>query len=325
MAFENPGVIHSSKMKCMPTITDNNKSYAQSIFNAETAITIQHFTAGHESFFLEENVLLFVKEGFVIFSYGENVYHVGKGQSIYLKKSILLQYYCEKDKTQALVFVLKTELVIEFARLTNLRAMPGKDIQVIQVSDTTPGFHSYISSLQPYLADRSYVIDSLCRIKLLELLFCIADNDPSLLAQMLQVRETFHPNITQVVEENIMNPLSLGQLARLAGRSISSFRRDFLSIYNMPPSKWIRLRRLEKALELLTSTNMAVSTICYTLGFENTAHFSRVFKSHFGHSPTGSRSKDKIRVNPSHPSHPCFHTSPPQADPIDFEVSYAFA
>jgi AraC-like DNA-binding protein len=91
------------------------------------------------------------------------------------------------------------------------------------------------------------------------------------------------------VEENIMNSLSLQQLAMMSGRSLSSFRRDFLAIYNMPPSHYIRQKRLEKARELLKSTTMTVTDICYTLGFENIAHFSRLFKSYFKSSPSEFR------------------------------------
>ena len=106
------------------------------------------------------------------------------------------------------------------------------------------------------------------------------------MAQLMDLRQQFRTDITSTVEDNIMNSLSLNQLAVLSGRSLSSFRRDFLAIYNMPPSQWIRQRRLDKARELLLNTTMTITDVCYTLGFENLAHFSRLFKSCFGHSPT---------------------------------------
>jgi transcriptional regulator GlxA family with amidase domain len=83
----------------------------------------------------------------------------------------------------------------------------------------------------------------------------------------------------------------------LSGRSLSSFRRDFFAIYNMPPSQWIRLKRLEKARGLLISATMSVTDICYTTGFENIAHFSRLFKSHFGYCPRYFRMKLNIIVD----------------------------
>ena len=47
-------------------------------------------------------------------------------------------------------------------------------------------------------------------------------------------------------------------------------------------------KELEKQ-ELLQSTNMTVTDICYTSGFESIAHFSRLFKSQFGNSPSEFR------------------------------------
>jgi transcriptional regulator GlxA family with amidase domain len=103
------------------------------------------------------------------------------------------------------------------------------------------------------------------------------------------LRDNFHASISATVEQNILKSISLYQLAVLSGRSLSSFRRDFLAIYNMPPSQWIRQKRLEKAKELLTSTSLSVTDICYDTGFENIAHFSKIFKSQFGYCPTDFR------------------------------------
>jgi len=64
-------------------------------------------------------------------------------------------------------------------------------------------------------------------------------------------RDHYRTNITSTVEENITNAMSVDQLAKLSGRSLSSFRRDFIAIYNMPPKRWIRLKRIEKAKQLL--------------------------------------------------------------------------
>lgn len=68
------------------------------------------------------------------------------------------------------------------------------------------------------------------------------------------------------------------------GRSLSSFKRDFYAIYQTTPATWIREKRLVKAREML-STGMGVAEVCYSLGFESPAHFSRLFKSHFGQTP----------------------------------------
>ncbi len=142
-----------------------------------------------------------------------------------------------------------------------------------------------------YFREGELLTEHLVRLKLLELLHCLVGGrqDQLLLDQVLDMGQSYRGEINSVVEENLMNVHSLPQLARMAGRSISSFRRDFHAMYNMPPSRWIRLQRLEKAKELLAGTRMTVSGVCYTLGFENIAHFSRIFKAHFGFPPSTLR------------------------------------
>jgi AraC-like DNA-binding protein len=81
---------------------------------------------------------------------------------------------------------------------------------------------------------------SLIKLKLLELMFYLSANDNKILEQLLDLRDHSRPDITSTIHENITNSLSLQQLQRCQGRSLSSFRRDFQAIYNMPPSQWIR-------------------------------------------------------------------------------------
>ncbi len=81
-----------------------------------------------------------------------------------------------------------------------------------------------------------------------------------------------------------MNPVSLHDLAYLSGRSLSA-------LYNTSPIKWIRNRRLDKVKELLTNTSLSVTDVCYSTGFENVTHFSRVFKDRVGFTLPNSKRK----------------------------------
>ena len=245
------------------------------------------------SMFLEQNMLLFIVEGSIKIRYGKVEYAVTKDQMAFLKKDILVEFLpCTPSrcpaKVEYILISLKYELIKEFARLAEL-ALPAEEAEPVTVNTLDKRLQNYISSLETYFTEPEKVEGSLIKIKLLELLFCLEGNANGILKQMLDLRENFRSNITATVEENVMNSLSLHQLAVLSGRSLSSFRRDFLAIYNMPPSQWIRQKRLEKAQELLLSTTMTVTDICYTTGFENIAHFSRLFKSQFRYSPSEFR------------------------------------
>jgi len=51
---------------------------------------------------------------------------------------------------------------------------------------------------------------------------------------------------------------------------------------------------LEKALELLRTTDLNVSEVAYDTGFKNPSHFSRAFSSRYGYAPSEAR-----RENPT--------------------------
>jgi AraC-like DNA-binding protein len=243
--------------------------------------------------YLEENSVIFIITGKLTVNHGLSEEQAGENEMIFLKKDILINYTmeaCDSDnRIEYMVFNLRPHLVTEFVKMADLSiAITPQSLPFI-VSATDDTFSKFIASLHVCLTYPSSIQSKLSKLKLLELLFYLASYNPAILNQLLQLRESFQANITTIIEENILNSMSLQQLAVLAGRSLSSFRRDFLSIYNIPPSQWIRQRRLEKAKELLCSTTMSITDICYTTGFENIAHFSRLFKSHFCASPSEFR------------------------------------
>jgi len=256
--------------------------------------SVTHDAYWQGSLFLKDSTLVFIVEGELKIRYGKMEYQLGKNQIVFLKKDILVEYetggtnLVGTERNEYIFVSLKYELVKEFTRLIEL-SVSIKETSAVTISTVDQRLLRYIDSLKYYFNEPKKVEDNLVKIKLLELLFYLAGSDQAILEQVLDLKERFRSDITATVADNIMNSLSLNQLADLSGRSLSSFRRDFLAIYNMPPSQWIRQKRLEKAQELLQSTTMTITDICYTLGFENIAHFSRLFKSHFRYSPSEYR------------------------------------
>jgi transcriptional regulator GlxA family with amidase domain len=146
-----------------------------------------------------------------------------------------------------------------------------------------------LDSLKPYFNESEKISDGLVRLKLLELLFDVSDANDQFLLQLLQLKSKARKDIAEVVEENITNPVSLSDLAYLSGRSLSTFKREFQTMYNTSPLQWIRNRRLDKAEELLTHSNLSVTDNSIKIGFENAAHFSKVFKGRFGLPPSAAK------------------------------------
>lgn len=246
------------------------------------------------SLFLEEDKLVFIINGFLKIKHGQREYLIGKNQMAFLRKDIFIEIQTlhaveDPEEVEYILFSLQSEVIKDFTKLVALSTKINEESPAVAISMMDMTLVRYIDSLESCFIEPENVEGSLIKIKLLELLFYLLKYNNRILDQLLYLREHFRSNITSTVEENLLNSLSLNQLAVLCGRSLSSFRRDFLAIYNMPPSQWIRQKRLEKSQELLLNTAMKITDICYETGFENIAHFSRLFKTHYGYSPSEFR------------------------------------
>ena len=86
------------------------------------------------------------------------------------------------------------------------------------------------------------------------------------------------------IEQNYNEDLTLEELSKVAGFSKYHFHRIFKSIVNENISDYIRRVRLSNA-SLKFKTNLNVTQIAQTSGYETNASFSKAFKKHFGITP----------------------------------------
>lgn len=98
------------------------------------------------------------------------------------------------------------------------------------------------------------------------------------------------------INSNLSQELSLDSIASAAAFSTYHFHRIFSAI--LGESLWnytVRLR-LEKAAQLITSTNkISITQIALDTGFSSSSVFSRAFKNYFGISPSNwKKNKSKI-------------------------------
>ena len=91
------------------------------------------------------------------------------------------------------------------------------------------------------------------------------------------------------IQANLGSDISLDQIATAAGTSTDRFYRGFKSSVGMPPYRYFVARRIERAKELLSTTNQEVTDIALSLGFSSASHFSTTFKSVVGCSPSEFR------------------------------------
>ncbi len=85
-------------------------------------------------------------------------------------------------------------------------------------------------------------------------------------------------------------PVSLAELARIAGMSESALKLLFKKQTGLPPVEYATRRRIETARRLLHSTKRPITEVAHELGFSSSQHFATVFRRYTGQTPNEFRS-----------------------------------
>ncbi|HEY0489757.1 MAG TPA: helix-turn-helix domain-containing protein [Telluria sp.] len=105
---------------------------------------------------------------------------------------------------------------------------------------------------------------------------------------------TLQPKLTEAVslmEANIEEPLSTDDIAGLVGISRRQLERLFKQYLGSLPSRYYLELRLQRARQLLQSTNNSIVQVGLMCGFSSGSHFSTAFGALFGNTPREERQR----------------------------------
>ncbi len=87
------------------------------------------------------------------------------------------------------------------------------------------------------------------------------------------------------ITEGYDGPIDLERIAAEAELSRFHFLRLFKDAFGETPHAYVTRCRLERAMELLARSDMAVTQVCFEVGFSSLGSFSAWFSRHVGRSP----------------------------------------
>jgi AraC-like DNA-binding protein len=91
------------------------------------------------------------------------------------------------------------------------------------------------------------------------------------------------------IRESLESDLTIQRVAEDLGVSYSNFRKLFKEFTGISPATYQQDLRLQRAKELLSTTNMSIKEIAYRLNFESPDYFSAKFKIKTGRRPSELR------------------------------------
>ncbi|OJY84803.1 MAG: AraC family transcriptional regulator [Sphingobacteriales bacterium 40-81] len=149
----------------------------------------------------------------------------------------------------------------------------------------------YIEGLLFYFENSSLVNEDILILKLKEIILLLSQTRNAESVQII-LSQLFSPTtytFKQIIEANLFSQMSVEELAQQTNLSISSFKREFVKLYNDTPANYIKTRKLEKAAELLLVSNERISDIAFNCGFNDLSNFTKSFTEKYHTTPTNYR------------------------------------
>jgi AraC-like DNA-binding protein len=238
---------------------------------------------------LAESVLLLQLSGEMTFVTSSDRITARSGE-IYLVKK---HQFVKTTKTpknneyyKALMFILKEDILREYAlekRLETTDRYHGESNILMPESTYLKGF---FDSLIPYTKNSREIDHPLSVLKVKEAIELLLLLKPELRYFLFDFSEPHKIDLEKFMQANFKFNVPLDNFAKLTGRSLAGFKRDFGKTFGMPPRHWLQNRRLTEAHFQITTQHKRPSSIYLELGFESLSHFSYAFKKEFGYSPT---------------------------------------
>lgn len=95
--------------------------------------------------------------------------------------------------------------------------------------------------------------------------------------------------VTEFVDSQISNDITISELAALVGLSQFHFIRAFKESVGLSPYQHVLSERIRRAKELLSERNLSLSDVALTVGFSDVSQLSRAFQKVVGITPAAFR------------------------------------
>lgn len=235
------------------------------------------------------NIILLVMKGSLVVSYGfREPVNVTSNYMIVIPANTLFEMSVKTETTFSVIFVRKDLAAAEMplwnamigrARLdTNITALPVDDL-----------LRSVVEQILTYRK---------AGISIPELYQCKSDEFMVLMRAVYNNSELvdfFNPLASDMIDfkdfvmYNYSRVRNIEEFAKLAGCSVSTFKRRFAEHFPIPAYQWMQIQRSKLILQDLANNILSIKQIAQKHGFASPSHLTRFCRHYFGNSPSAMR------------------------------------
>ena len=112
-------------------------------------------------------------------------------------------------------------------------------------------------------------------------------------ATTISLRASLYDEVTSILEYEYGDELTLDELAHRVASSRRQLQRAFAEVGNTTFRQYLTRIRMERAAELLRSTNLTVREVAHRVGYRQPAQFAKAFRRQHGLVPSDYRVSER--------------------------------
>ncbi len=240
--------------------------------------------------YFASNALYYVESGSAVLHSDKDDVHIKKGEIAIIKQHSRLDIQKIRDKNgndfKSVIFYLFPDFVTDFSKQTKLATDKTTPItaDIIHLGKQQ-SLKDFSESLLP-LFENNQLKPSDIKEKTFTALQYLSQHNKQLLQFLTAHSKPIKIDLYEFMIRIEVNNYSVQELAKLTGRSLSAFKRDFFEVFETTPHQWLLQRKMDYAEQVLNGKEMKASDIYFMLGFNELSHFSAAFKKVKGMSPS---------------------------------------
>lgn len=240
--------------------------------------------------YFEENTVIYILEGDKIFRSEISEFNVKKGDLLFVRKGYRLYSESTNSSYKSLVFFVDSTIIKDFVSqntdVLQVKSVATSPSWVLKLK-SDEAFEKFVESVLPYFKIEIKYLDQFLKIKAQELLLHLinADYQDNFKNFLLNNFSGQKIDLDYVISTFYLKKLSIAELAKISGRSLSTFKREFIQKYGEAPAAYLKNKKLEHAGFLLKNNLATVEEAAETIGYDSVSHFISSFKEKFGKTP----------------------------------------
>ena len=231
----------------------------------------------------------YIVEGEGEFSVNGAVYRLKPGQGFLIEPDYLTTYTADLERPWTYVWL-------------GFSGQKAKSIlNAIGLSQDSPIFTCDLEQhLEQYVMDmleHNYATTSdLYRRQAMMLLFfsALAQSKRNVVADRSE--NAYVAQAIRYIQDCYHEPLLVEDIARYVGLNRSYLSTLFKKYTGLSPIKYLQTFRMTRAAHLLSLTQLPISAVAYSCGYQETESFHKIFKQHTGLSPKRYRAQEQAKT-----------------------------